>query len=96
MNHRPSVNEHFMNEKKYLAIHCNTSCRRTVRTGAVCLLALMATLAAGCSGINASKSVSPLDFLLPGLHIQNRPPPPAIPSETNTIPLVAQATTVRL
>jgi hypothetical protein len=24
-------------------------------------------LLAGCSGINASKSVSPLDFLLPGL-----------------------------
>ena len=35
--------------------------------------------AAGCSGINASKSVSPLDFLIPGggglFHMQNSPPP---------------------
>jgi hypothetical protein len=33
---------------------------------------------AGCSGINATQSVSPLDFLLPGagkfLHLQNTPP----------------------
>ncbi|MEO8427806.1 MAG: hypothetical protein ABI651_11915 [Verrucomicrobiota bacterium] len=33
----------------------------------------------GCSGINASHSVSPMDFLLPGaghfLHMQNSPPP---------------------
>ncbi len=33
----------------------------------------------GCSGINASHTVSPLDFLLPGaghfLHMQNGPPP---------------------
>src|SRR6476660_7980701 len=44
---------------------------------AVCLVAL--TLAGvGCSGINATQSVSPLDFLLPGagklLHLQNSPP----------------------
>jgi hypothetical protein len=31
-------------------------------------------LVAGCSGINASKSVSPLDFILPGL-LQADPPP---------------------
>ena len=31
-------------------------------------------LGAGCSGINASKSISPADFLLPGL-LQADPPP---------------------
>jgi hypothetical protein len=31
-------------------------------------------LVAGCGGINASKSVSPLDFFLPGL-MQADPPP---------------------
>jgi hypothetical protein len=40
-------------------------------------LPLLGTL--GCSGINASHTVSPLDFLLPGaghfLHMQNSPPP---------------------
>ncbi len=34
----------------------------------------MAAMAAGCSGINASKSVSPLDFLLPGLGMQRATP----------------------
>jgi hypothetical protein len=34
-------------------------------------------LGAGCSGINASKSVSPADFLLPGL--LRADPPPAHP-----------------
>src|SRR5258708_38431091 len=45
----------------------------------------------GCSGINASHSVSPLDFLLPGLHIQNRPELPA-PDGTNSILTIATAT----
>jgi hypothetical protein len=41
-------------------------------------------LAAGCSGIHASKSISPLDFILPGL-MKNEAPasqefPPALPS----------------
>jgi len=40
------------------------------------LLALAALATAGCSGINATKSISPLDFLLPGLHIQNTHPAP--------------------
>lgn len=31
-------------------------------------------LAAGCGGVSASRSVSPLDFLLPGL-LQATPPP---------------------
>lgn len=48
------------------------------------LLAVVA-LGAGCSGINASKSVSPLDFILPGL-IKNGAPkqdsmPAALPGE---------------
>jgi hypothetical protein len=34
----------------------------------------MLLLVAGCSGINASKSVSPLDFFLPGL-LKADPPP---------------------
>ena len=38
------------------------------------LLTLLLLGGAGCSGINASKSVSPLDFFLPGL-LQADPPP---------------------
>jgi hypothetical protein len=52
--------------------------------------ALVAAGATGCSGINASKSVSPIDFLLPGL-MQNSPPSPVSPIKTNTLPLLAQA-----
>jgi hypothetical protein len=37
-------------------------------------LALLALLTGGCSGINASRSISPLDFILPGLHLQNDAP----------------------
>jgi len=40
-------------------------------------LAIAATgllLGAGCSGINATKTISPLDFLLPGI-LQADPPP---------------------
>ena len=45
---------------------------------------------AGCGGINASKGISPLDFILPGL-IQNQPAP-AQPTVTctNSAALVAQ------
>ena len=57
--------------------------------------ALIAALATGCSGINASKSVSPMDFLLPGL-LENCPPSPVIPIPTNTVPLLAQASPVPL
>ncbi len=51
-----------------------------------CLLLVLlgAMLGSGCSGINASKSVSPLDFLLPGLHIENRPKG-YFPERTNSI-----------
>ncbi|HNQ73046.1 MAG TPA: hypothetical protein PKN95_05520 [Verrucomicrobiota bacterium] len=44
-------------------------------------LALLAGTA-GCGGISATKSISPLDFFLPGL-IQNQPAP-VPPSGTNT------------
>jgi hypothetical protein len=53
--------------------------------GATLLLALFT---AGCSGINASKSVSPLDLLLPGLILA--PPGPTSPAATNSPHLVAQ------
>jgi len=39
----------------------------------------MLLLVAGCSGINASKSVSPLDFFLPGL--LKADPPPSNPGQ---------------
>jgi len=45
------------------------------------MAATVLLLAAGCSGINATKSISPLDFLLPG--ILKADPPPAQPG---TIP----------
>jgi len=43
-----------------------------------------AVLGSGCGGINASKSISPLDFLLPGLHIENRPKAPLL-ENTNSV-----------
>ena len=61
--------------------------------GALVAIALL-TLTAGCGGVNASKSVSPLDFILPGLlKVQPRPPSEQIPPlETNRVEvLVAQA-----
>lgn len=58
--------------------------------GGATLLGLIAVMGGGCSGINASQSVSPLDFLLPGL-MQNEPAAPAIPEFTNTPPELAQA-----
>lgn len=48
------------------------------------LVLLIAAVNCGCSGINVSKSVSPLDFLLPGL-MQNDPPEPLIPARTNVL-----------
>ncbi len=52
------------------------------------VLAFLVIVSAGCSGINASKSVSPLDFLLPGL-MHQPPPTPALPIGTNAAPLLA-------
>jgi len=54
------------------------------------LLVLVAALGCGCSGINASKSISPLDFILPGL-MQNVPPAPVMPNATTALPELAQA-----
>jgi len=63
------------------------------RLAAFVLLALLG-LTAGCGGVNASKSISPLDFILPGL-LKNQTRPPAEPrpsSETNRVDvLVAKA-----
>jgi hypothetical protein len=50
----------------------------------------MLLLVAGCSGINASKSVSPLDFFLPGLMKADPPPSnldPAQPIPATTEPV---------
>ena len=47
------------------------------------LLTVLAT--GGCSGIQATKSVSPLDFLLPGLHMRNEPRGPFLPGGTNML-----------
>ncbi len=56
------------------------------------LLLLSAVMAGGgCSGINASQSVSPLDFLLPGLRMENGPKVPAIPDGTNSPALLVRA-----
>ena len=54
------------------------------------LFALLAIVGSGCSGINASKSISPLDFILPGL-MQNTPSTPGIPGVTNPAPTLAKA-----
>jgi hypothetical protein len=56
-------------------------------------LAPIAAFPTGCGGFRASKSVSPLDFILPGL-LQNWPATPVMPPETNTVPLLAQANPV--
>jgi hypothetical protein len=58
--------------------------------GGAASLALIAVVGSGCGGIHASKSVSPLDFFLPGL-MQNAPLAPAIPSATNALAELAQA-----
>jgi len=57
--------------------------------------ALTTAVATGWSGINASQSISPLDFILPGL-MQNCPPSPMVPLQTNTVPLLAQVSHVLL
>jgi hypothetical protein len=55
-------------------------------------------LTAGCSGINASKSVSPLDFLLPGaghfMHMQNTPPSQAVPGTNCTFAALQPSTSL--
>jgi hypothetical protein len=41
---------------------------------------MLASLCSGCSGINATKSISPLDFILPGLTGSD----PAVPTIAQT------------
>jgi hypothetical protein len=67
----------------------------TLATSYALTLALITSLATGCSGINVSKSVSPMDFLMPGL-MQDSPASPVIPLETNVVPWLAQARPVLL
>ena len=51
--------------------------RKRWRAGWLVLLPLVLT--AGCGGFSATKSISPLDFLLPGLHLR------VDPDSTNTL-----------
>jgi hypothetical protein len=67
-----------------------TSRRVRSRIGVAALLALIAAAGHGCSGINASKSVSPLDFFLPGL-LQNEPPEPVVPDGSDPSPELAHS-----
>jgi hypothetical protein len=63
------------------------------------LVALLAVLGAGCSGINASHSISPATFLLPGLtqggvadpSIENQNPQLETDQIHASVPIVAQA-----
>lgn len=58
--------------------------------GRALALVLIVAAAAGCSGVNVSKSISPLDFILPGL-MQNQPLPPVVPLQTNAATLLASS-----
>lgn len=51
--------------------------RKASHAACAALLLGVAGLVTGCSGINATKSVSPLDFLLPGLMQNDKPVAPA-------------------
>jgi len=53
------------------------------------LLAAGSLLLTGCGGINASRSVSPLDFLLPGIIKADPAPAPQNPITpgTNSVPV---------
>jgi hypothetical protein len=53
------------------------------------LLAMVAVLGCGCSGINATKSVSPMDFILPGL-MKNAPSTPPAPNDAVSVPLLVE------
>jgi hypothetical protein len=65
-----------------------------VQRGILLSFSLVAViLGSGCSGINASRSFSPLDFLIPGglFHMQNAPEKSILPEATNSIVSLAQA-----
>jgi len=56
------------------------------------LLATLAAFGSGCGGVSVHKTVSPLDFFLPGI-LKNTPPTPSVPGDTNSVPVLALATT---
>jgi hypothetical protein len=53
------------------------------------LLAAFSLLLAGCGGISASRTISPLDFFLPGIIKADPAPAPRNPGApvTNTVPV---------
>jgi hypothetical protein len=59
----------------------------------VLALVALAVLAAGCGGINASHSISPASFLLPGLLKTEPPPAQTAPAETD--PTLPESPTVQ-
>jgi len=66
-----------------------TAKQKTIR---VLALAALAVLAAGCSGINASHSISPATFLLPGLLKADPPPSQNAPADADpTLPEASAA-----
>ena len=75
------------------SVYCNPGANpkwsKIMRSTYWLVFVLVAVVVTGCGGIRARKSVSPLDFILPGLHIKYDLP--VIPTATNAMPLVAQA-----
>lgn len=66
--------------------------RKFRRTSSAALLALMPLLAAGCSGIHATKSVAPIDFLMPtfGHCLPSCPAAPGISTDLVSAGTLAQ------
>jgi hypothetical protein len=78
---------------RHFQIYTPATVKLNRKVGIVLLLAGSALLGSGCSGINASQSVSPATFLLPGL-LKADPPvtePNAPLPEVAPTTLVAQA-----
>jgi hypothetical protein len=70
--HRSECIRSKMMDRK-LGMKTSLSERESQFRGLAWLALVLLLVGSGCSGINASKSVSPLDFLLPSLHMQNAP-----------------------
>jgi len=60
-----------------------------MKTSLIILVVMAAVFGSGCGGLTASKSVSPLDFILPGLMYHTPPPAPPDPGATNGASLLA-------
>jgi hypothetical protein len=75
---KPSMSQHF--PQRIVAAFCTGSTvvrmRRIGKLFCTTAFVGMMALMTGCSGIHASKSVSPLDFILPGLMKNDAPTPP--------------------